>query len=166
VGTASAVLYHHGHEWKHTERVFGETVTANDTALRSFIPALDVLTDFMETQPKYNVLIFLPSNFAVNRVLVTSTAIGQGVNNPKFLPLCECTIFHFGYRRRGIREFPSRDSCSDRKSRVKHLLYCSRMRPVITNSARQRFAFSCFSRILSCRVNAELKLYESQADVG
>ena len=73
VGAASAVLYHRGQEWKHTEKVFGETVTENDTALRSFTTALDVFTDFLESQhDEQNVLIFLPSAFAVNKVTDTS----------------------------------------------------------------------------------------------
>ena len=50
VGAALGVLYHNGREWKHAETIFGESVTENDTALRSFVPVLDVLADFMETQ--------------------------------------------------------------------------------------------------------------------
>jgi hypothetical protein len=83
VGAASAVLYHNGREWKHKERVFGETVTVNDTALRSFIPALDVLTDFLTTQPnnpQRNILIFLSSNLAVGRVLDASPHAEQAVS--------------------------------------------------------------------------------------
>jgi hypothetical protein len=51
------------------ERIFGETVTANDTALRSSIQTLDVLTDFVEAQndASFNTLIFLSSKFAVTR---------------------------------------------------------------------------------------------------
>ena len=83
MGAASAVLYSNGRKWKHTERVFGETVTENDIALRSFIPALDVLADFLVTQPndpQHNILIFLSSNFAVQRVLDASTHEEQAVS--------------------------------------------------------------------------------------
>jgi hypothetical protein len=88
VGAVSAVLYHNGREW---ERIFGETVTENDTALRPFIPTLDVLTDFVETQnnAQCNTLIFLSgrlsSNFAVSRVLGASPHEEQAV-------LIECLI--------------------------------------------------------------------------
>ena len=45
---ACTVLYHNGRDWKHVERIFGEMVTESDTALRTSIPVLDMLTDFME----------------------------------------------------------------------------------------------------------------------
>jgi hypothetical protein len=82
VGAASAVLYHLGREWKHTERTFGETVTENDTALRSVIPVLDVLTDLLASQqdgPR-NVLIFLASNFAINKAQDASPHEEQAVS--------------------------------------------------------------------------------------
>jgi len=69
VGAASVILYYHGREWKHIERIFRKTVTENDTALCSIILVLDVLTDFLASQqdgPK-NILIFLTSNFAINK---------------------------------------------------------------------------------------------------
>jgi hypothetical protein len=76
LGAAPAVLYHQGRERRHVERVFGETVTENDTAIRSLIPALDILADFVESQqqeaPQRNFLIFISSNFAVNRALDAS----------------------------------------------------------------------------------------------
>ncbi|KAF8489655.1 hypothetical protein F5888DRAFT_1870135 [Russula emetica] len=81
---ACTVLYHNGQDWKHVERIFGEMVTESDTALRASIPALDVLTDFMETQlndSQRNVLIFLPSNFAVSRVLDASPHEEQAVSS-------------------------------------------------------------------------------------
>jgi hypothetical protein len=83
VGAAAAVLYHNGRELKHAERVFGETVTESDTALRSLIPALDVLTDFLDSQPidaHHNILICLPSNFAVRRALDASPHEEQAVS--------------------------------------------------------------------------------------
>jgi len=83
VGAASAVLYHQGREWKHTERVLGETVTENDTAICSLTPVLDVLADFLDSQqevPQRNILIFLASNFAVNRALDASPHEEQAVS--------------------------------------------------------------------------------------
>jgi hypothetical protein len=75
VGATSAVLYHNGRDWKHTEQILGEMVTTNDAALCSLIPALDILTDFTNTQgndTQCNVLIFLSSNFAVSKALDAS----------------------------------------------------------------------------------------------
>ena len=75
VGAASAVLYHNRCKWKHIEKIFGEIVTEYDTALCSFILALDIIADFMHTQPnnsQHNILVFLSSNSAVNRVLDAS----------------------------------------------------------------------------------------------
>jgi hypothetical protein len=82
LGTASAVLYHNRRDWKHTEKVFRETVTEADAALQVLIPALDVLADFltsqqMETQPK--VFITSSSNFAINRVLDTNPHDEQNI---------------------------------------------------------------------------------------
>jgi hypothetical protein len=72
LGAASAVLYHNGRDWNHAEKVFGETVTETDTALRALLPALDLLTDFLaahqtETPPK--IFIASPSNVAINKML-------------------------------------------------------------------------------------------------
>jgi hypothetical protein len=72
LGAASAVLYHKGRDWRHTERIFGETVTESDTEIRSFLPALDVLSDFLATQQPDTHLkanIASPSNPAIGRII-------------------------------------------------------------------------------------------------
>ena len=82
IGACSAVLYHQGREWKHTERVLGETVMTNDTAIRSLSPALEVLADFLsstQVEPQCNTLVFLPSKFAINRALDGSPHDDQAV---------------------------------------------------------------------------------------
>jgi hypothetical protein len=51
LGAASAVLYHEGKEFSHREKVFGETLTKSDTLIRSFSPALDLLTSYFSSRP-------------------------------------------------------------------------------------------------------------------
>jgi hypothetical protein len=75
LGAASAVLYHNGRDWKHTEEVFRETVTETDATFWALIVALDVLTEFLTTQQaeaQLEVIIASPSNLAISKVLNTS----------------------------------------------------------------------------------------------
>lgn len=51
IGTTSTVLYQEGREKYHAERVIGETVTEQDTMLRSLHSGIDVLTSLLERQP-------------------------------------------------------------------------------------------------------------------
>ncbi len=77
MGTASEVLYHNGLEALHAEKVFEETVTVNDTALRTVTIAVDTLTDFLANQQvdtHQTALIFLTSSFAISRILIASFA--------------------------------------------------------------------------------------------
>ena len=72
VGAASAVLYHKGTEYKHSETVFGETVTEADTLVRSLTPALRSLTVFLAEEPNQAhipINILIPSETAINRTL-------------------------------------------------------------------------------------------------
>ena len=71
-----AVLYHNRWEWKHQEQTFGETVTSNNTAICSILPALSTVTDFLLSQQattQQNFLILTPSTLAIIRALDTST---------------------------------------------------------------------------------------------
>jgi hypothetical protein len=82
LGAASAVLYHLGRDWKHTEKVFGETVTEADAALRALTPALDVLADFLSTQQfevPLKVFIASPSNCTISKALNTNPHHEQSV---------------------------------------------------------------------------------------
>jgi hypothetical protein len=72
LGTVSAVLYHHGRDWRHTEKVLGETVMEADMTLCALNMALDLLTVFLTShQPAdpLKVTITSPSNFAITKVL-------------------------------------------------------------------------------------------------
>ena len=72
IRVCSAILYHQGQEWKHMERVLGETVTLNDTTIHSLSPTLEVLADFLsstQVEPQCNTLVFLPSISTINRAL-------------------------------------------------------------------------------------------------
>ena len=71
-----AVLYHNGQEWKHQEQTFGETVTSNNTAICSILPALSTVTDFLVSQQattQQNFLILTPSILTITRAQDTST---------------------------------------------------------------------------------------------
>ncbi len=75
LGAASVVLYHHGREWKHIEKVVGEMVMESDTALQALIPSLDALSDFLKNQQidsKWSTLIFTASSFTVHRAFDAS----------------------------------------------------------------------------------------------
>ena len=64
------------------ERVLGETVMTNDTAIHSLSPALEVLADFLsstQVEPQCNMLVFLPSKFTINRALDGSPHDDQAV---------------------------------------------------------------------------------------
>ena len=50
LGAASAVLYHEGRDFKHAERVYGESITETDTRIRALSPGLKLLADFLATQ--------------------------------------------------------------------------------------------------------------------
>ena len=82
IRACSAILYHQGQEWKYMERVLGETVMTNDTAICSLSPALEVLADFLsstQVESQCNMLVFLPSRFAINRALDGSPHNDQAV---------------------------------------------------------------------------------------
>ena len=83
LGAALAVLYQNGCEWRHKERVLGETVTADDTALRSILIALDIITDFLSPQqstPQLKILIASPSDVAITKATDTSPHEEQPVS--------------------------------------------------------------------------------------
>ena len=78
LGAASAVIYHEGRDFKHVERVYGETIMENDTRIRSLSPGLDVLTDFLSSQSTWNhsrpreVLLTFPHSMPIRKMLDTS----------------------------------------------------------------------------------------------
>jgi Reverse transcriptase (RNA-dependent DNA polymerase) len=75
IGATSAVLYQEGREKHHAERVFGETVTEQDTMLRSLHSGLDTLTSLLESQPLLQlkpVIIALAAEAALSKALKTS----------------------------------------------------------------------------------------------
>jgi hypothetical protein len=79
---ASAALYHHERDWKHTESVFREIITEVDMTLQALNLALDVLTDFLTshqlTDP-LTVSITSLSNFAITMVLNTTPHEEQNI---------------------------------------------------------------------------------------
>jgi hypothetical protein len=79
---ASAALYHHEWDWKHTKSVFGETITEADMTLRALNLALDVLTNFLTshqlTDP-LTVSITSLSNFAITMALNTTPHEEQNI---------------------------------------------------------------------------------------
>ena len=82
VGVASAILYHNGQEWGHVDRSFGETVTYHDIAFHSIIPALELITNFLnspQSNPKGDYIISLPLEFTISKVLDTSLHKDQAV---------------------------------------------------------------------------------------
>ena len=83
VGAASAVLYQNGRDWKHRERIFGETVTESDMMLRTPLPALDILEDFLASQHQdapITAVIALPSNPAVIKALKPTPHAEQNIS--------------------------------------------------------------------------------------
>jgi hypothetical protein len=76
LGAASAVLYHDGREFGHTEEVFGETVTESDAMIRTLSPGLDALILFLATKPlltQVRAVFLIPSVPALARMLDAST---------------------------------------------------------------------------------------------
>ena len=72
LGAAAAILYHKGREIGHTEKVFGEGVTASDIWTRALTPALDVISSHLTNRPAHlqeAFKILLPSNPALRRTL-------------------------------------------------------------------------------------------------
>src|SRR5258707_2521431 len=62
-------------EWGHAKQTFRETVTFHDAAFHSLFPALDILTNFLNSVPlvpQGDFIITLPSNFAVSKALDAS----------------------------------------------------------------------------------------------
>jgi hypothetical protein len=75
LGAALAVLYHEGKEWRHAEKVLGETTTETDTMICSLSPGLDLLTSFLETHPAQThspTFLLLPSSPAIGKALNAS----------------------------------------------------------------------------------------------
>jgi hypothetical protein len=72
LGATSAILYYKGKEYRHAEKVLGETVTESDTLLRALHTGFDTLTYFLDnltTRQKNSVTISLPSGVAINKAL-------------------------------------------------------------------------------------------------
>jgi len=83
VGTASTVLYSKGRDWKHKEKVFGETVTENNAALQALILALELLHNFISSHEEdacHDALILLSSNYAIRKALNPSLHEEQSIS--------------------------------------------------------------------------------------
>jgi hypothetical protein len=75
IGAASAVLYHEGKDWNHTNKPFGVTATEADTMIRALTLGINILSSFLEahpTQAHKPSFLLLPSNAAVNKALNAS----------------------------------------------------------------------------------------------
>ena len=75
IGATSAALYQLGQERHHAERVLGETVTEQDTMLRSLHSGLDTLISLLDTHPAQQhklTTIALASEGALKRALDAS----------------------------------------------------------------------------------------------
>ena len=95
LGAASAVLYQDGREQGHTERVFGESVTATDAMTRSLTPGLEALATLLATKSaQYRALIvfLLPSVLALNKILDISPHDEQAASLGHLMKLGE--LFH------------------------------------------------------------------------
>ena len=83
LGAAAAVLYSKGRESSHTEKVFGETVTAPDTWTRALTPALESISTHLTNKPsptQESFVILTPSNPALLRTLDPSAHEEQAVS--------------------------------------------------------------------------------------
>jgi ribonuclease HI len=83
LGATSAVLYHNGRDWKHLEKVLGESATEADAALKALSTALDLLSDFLSATHPVNpprVVITTPSSFAINKALNPSPHDEQNIS--------------------------------------------------------------------------------------
>jgi hypothetical protein len=72
LGAASAVLYHNRRDWRHLERVLGESATEANTVLKALSTALDLLSDFLTATCPANLpraMTATVSSFAINKVL-------------------------------------------------------------------------------------------------